>query len=240
MNKILAIGIVGSVLVLGGVEVNDALTFSGVPAESVQSKEISTTKEDISIDQKDGIVEAKMLLKADQELTLKYDMNPDASERVSDKMNRQIEVNQIQAKTNLDGGGAEMSITLLSEPVSNSFDFQIEGFENFDFIYQPPLWQEVGFKTPQANCTETDCSAIKGIPSDHRPEEIVGSYVAYPKDYSVLKNDLSQPDRFRVLRPKAVDANGNFIWGTLSYSSGVFTESFDSDWLHNAVYPVKI
>src|SRR3990167_7306272 len=60
-------------------------------------------------------------------------------------------------------GGFEVEIVLKEKPATNVFDFAIDGAENLDFFFQPPLTQ-----------AEIDEGAS-------RPENVVGSYAVYHK-----------------------------------------------------------
>jgi hypothetical protein len=93
----------------------------------------------------------------------------------------------------MEDGGFEIEIVLDEAPASNVFEFQIEGAEDLDFFYQPPLSDE-----------EIAEGAV-------RPENVIGSYAVYHKakaNHRVGNTSYSTGRAFHIYRPKAIDANG--------------------------------
>lgn len=119
----------------------------------------------------------------------------------------------------------EFEVVLASKPATNKFDFIVEGMDDFDFFYQPPLTQE-----------EID----SGL---HRPENIVGSYAVYHKTKSghrLGSINYATGKAFHIYRPKAIDANGAEEWAELKYQNGVLSVTVPQSFLDSAVYPVVV
>lgn len=119
-------------------------------------------KERVTIEQRGDTVEAVLPWKDQPGLKVKYDMGtPTALEKLKDKRNKQVVVEQVSTDA------MKIDIILHSKPNTNTFCYQIDGWEQYDFFYQPALTAE-----------EIEQGAV-------RPEEIVGSYAVYHK---TLKN----------------------------------------------------
>gem|GEM_PF-1203062 len=129
--------------------------------------------------------------------------------------------------------GLEWEIILYQKPTTNKFIFNIQT-KNLNFYYQPPLTaQEIAMGA-------------------ERPDSVVGSYAvyhAYKRDNirhingeDTTYENYGTGKAFHIFRPKAIDANGNKVWGTLFIDTSnaemiiVVPESF----LDTAVYPVSI
>lgn len=69
----------------------------------------------------------------------------------------------LPAGEGMEDGGFEIEIVLDEAPARNVFEFDIEGADELDFFYQPPLTDE-----------EVADGAV-------RPENVVGSYAVYHK-----------------------------------------------------------
>src|SRR3990167_7148251 len=96
----------------------------------------------------------------------------------------------LEAKEGMEDGGFEIEVVLNEKPVANVFDFAIDGAENLDFFFQPPLTQ-----------AEIDEGAS-------RPENVVGSYAVYHRtkaNHEVSKTNYATGKVFHVYRPRAVD-----------------------------------
>ena len=125
----------------------------------------------------------------------------------------------------IDNDNFEFEVVLKEKPDTNIFDFQIDGYENLDFFYQPTLTQK-----------EIDEGAF-------RPDDVIGSYAVYHKD---KKNHIEGQTNyatgkvFHIYRPKAIDANGIEQWAELSYQNGILRVTVSQGFLDNAIYPVRI
>jgi hypothetical protein len=125
----------------------------------------------------------------------------------------------------IDDENYEFEVELASKPVTNKFDFVIEGVHNLDFFYQPELTQE-----------EIDEGA-------ERPENVVGSYAVYHKtkaNHRVGSTNYATGKAFHWYRPLVEDADGNTTWGELSWNeqTSTMTTTIPQEFLDNAKYPV--
>lgn len=141
----------------------------------------------------------------------------------------------------MEDGGFEVEIVLNEKPDTNEFNFEIKDAAEFDFFYQPPLWQEAGLAQPTSECDDTHC-VINGDAST-RAENIVGSYAVYHK---TLRNNIAGEKNyatgkaFHILRPKAIDASGNESWADMAYQDGVLKVTVSQKFLDTANYPVRV
>jgi len=127
-----------------------------------------------------------------------------------------------------DTGGEEgfkIDILLDAKPNTNVFTLEMEGWEDLDFWYQPPLTQD------QIDQGQT------------RPENVIGSYAVYHK---TKRNHIEGQQNyyvgklFHIYRPKVLDANSNWVWGELGYASGMLSVTVPQDFLDSATYPVRV
>jgi len=156
-----------------------------------------------------------------------------------------IDIYSKQPDSQNEDGGVEFNTILYAKPATSQIVFPIET-QNLDFFYQPPLNQEMKIgENGIGSCTETDCFDKNGKLTNHRPENIVGSYAVYyknpPPNY-VGGKEYKTGKAFQIFRPKVADANGNSTWGTLlvNTKAKTLTISVDRIWLNMATYPVTI
>lgn len=141
----------------------------------------------------------------------------------------------------MEDGGVEINIILNSVPASNVFTFKLDNWENLDFFYQAPLWQEMGLLSSQSNCTDTACNINDEI--SQRSINVVGSYAVYykeHKDHREGSTNYATGKAYHIFRPQVVDTNGKTIWADLSYLDGILTVTVDKNFLLTATYPVTI
>src|SRR3990167_10474814 len=125
----------------------------------------------------------------------------------------------------IDDSTYEIEIVLNEKPLTNVFDFTIDGAENLDFFYQPELTQ-----------AEIDEGAL-------RPENVIGSYAVYHKtkaNHRVGSTNYATGKAFHIFRPKAVDNDGNEVWAELSYADDVLSVIVPEKFLETAIYPVVV
>lgn len=120
------------------------------------------------------------------------------------------------------------------KPLQNSWSFQLTGWEEFNFYYQAPLKN-----TYPDGSTWEDSGQGKSI----RPASMSGGYAVYHKS----KRDNLQGGTPYMTgkfcdfhRPKFIDANGNWVWGNLNITNGIYTISAPQTFLDAAIYPVKV
>src|SRR3990167_4927105 len=131
----------------------------------------------------------------------------------------------LETKAGLEDGGYEIEIILNEKPLTNTFDFQIDGAEQLDFFYQPALTQK-----------EIDEGAS-------RPDNVIGSYAVYHKtkaNHRMGDINYATGKAFHIYRPKAIDANGVEVWAELNITGGTLTVTVPVTFLSSAVYPVKV
>lgn len=143
----------------------------------------------------------------------------------------------IQAKAGLQDGGFEIEVVLNEKPNTNKFDFKIDGAEDLDFLYQPPLNEEY----PDRGCSATECKFANHTTS--RPENVVGSYAVYHKnkrDHILGQTNYGTGKAYHIYRPKAIDANGREQWAELHYENGILSVTVPQEFLNAASYPVIV
>ncbi len=131
----------------------------------------------------------------------------------------------LPAKEGMEGGGFEIEVYLKQKLATNVFSFAIDGADNLDFFYQPAL--------TQAEITRGDV----------RPDNVIGSYAVYhktKKDYREGGTNYATGKAFHIYRPKAIDANGNETWATLSYKGSALSVEVPQDFLDTATYPIRV
>lgn len=117
------------------------------------------------------------------------------------------------------GNDFKMEITLKLKPVSNQLVFNLTGWENFNFYYQPPLTvQEI-------------------LDGDIRPDNVIGSYAVYHK--TKKHNRYTTGKAWHIYRPKFVDQDGNWAWADLDITNSVYTVTIPQYFLDLATYPMR-
>ena len=153
--------------------------------------------------------------------------------KVKGKGNRKLLTNRVEwkdAKEELhaypiDDSTYEIEVLLKEKPDTNVFNFEIDGAQDLDFFYQGELTQD---------------EIAEGV---NRPENVIGSYAVYHKtkaNHRVGSTNYATGKAYHIYRPKAIDANGQEMWGTLSYSNGTLSVEVPQGFLDTAVYPVTI
>ncbi len=125
----------------------------------------------------------------------------------------------------LENGDFEIEVVLNKKPDTNVFEFQLDGYEDLDFWYQPELTQ-----------TELDEGAF-------RPENVVGSYAVYHKvkaNHIIGQTNYQTGKAYHIYRPKVIDDNGVEVWGELNYNNGILSVIVPQGYLDNAKYPVRV
>lgn len=146
-------------------------------------------------------------------------------------------VNQLRSYTlasstdGMEDGGIEMELIIHSKPLKKTFEFPMANYQDFDFIYQPPLndesfWNFIGNKGI-VSCTETQCFDKDGVQKIYMPDNIVGSYEIRYKNFFAKANVAGQIKHETGIfgyyhRPQFTDGAGKKMWGTVTYSDGKF------------------
>jgi len=129
----------------------------------------------------------------------------------------------------------KFGLILYEKPATNVFQFQLEGWEEFDFLYQKPLANQY----PNGSYWEDDGKG--GIRTC--PEEIAGSYAVYHKtkaNYEIGKVNYQIGKFGHIFRPRLLDTDGLFLcWVDLLIKDGIYTLTVDQKTLDTAKYPLK-
>lgn len=136
-----------------------------------------------------------------------------------------MQVIPLEASSTFEDGGYEINIVLNSKPASNVFNFSIDGADQLDFFYQPPL---------------TDKDIGEGA---QQPENVTGSYAVYYKAHANHvegQTNYATGKAYHIFRPLVTDAKGQSTWADLSYLNAVLSVTVPQSFLDNATYPVTI
>lgn len=116
----------------------------------------------------------------------------------------------------------DIDFTLDAPPESNVFAYQIDGADDLDFFYQPPLTR-------------------RRTKAKRAPRRSVRMRRAKTKrDHIEGETNYGTGKLFHIYRPKATDANGSSTWAELSYADGVLSVTVPQDFLNNATYPLTV
>lgn len=196
----------------------DALVFD----DTVLSPQTNIIAEErVEVRQVENIVEAKAPWKGEQGISIKYDMGePSFTDRVKDRRKQEV----IYEAVDFGDGGFKIDVLLTEKPPTNRFCYTIEGAENYDFFYQPPL---------------TEQEKAEG---SSRPPEIEGSYAVYHK---TLKNHVLGQENYatgkvmHIPRPQVWELGNEEAtkrWADLSYDAGQLCVTAPQDFIDNADY----
>jgi hypothetical protein len=153
---------------------------------------------------------------------------------------------QIQPDAQNEDGGVEFEIVLATKPPMNSLTLPVRS-KNVTWFYQPPLtaeWSIGGMSGKIASVSETEVRDASNNLLVYRPLNVVGSYAIY---YSAPPINAEGGKLYRcgkvghLLRPKAIDTVGTWVWCSLSYNgTDTLTLTCPQAFLDSAVYPVVI
>lgn len=244
MKKGLAALTLGSVTAFGAA---DAAVFNVQPLPE-QAHQIA--QEQVTVRQIENRVEAHMPWKGEPGLVVSYDMGaPSVNERVRDKRSKQVIVEPVD----YGDGGMKVDILLNSKPDTNRFCYQIEGWENYDFFYQPSLTEEypdtangLGNDTWRVDPETGQRFEFDIVNAVQRPEEIVGSYAVYHKS---LRNHKSGETNYET--GKVAHIPYPYVWEVGDEENKLRAEDFSivdgemcvtvqQDFLDTATYPVRV
>ena len=202
---------------LGG----DAAIYNGA---TLIDTTIPVAEEVVALKQVDNVVEATFPWKDQAGIKVKYDLGePTVTEKFKDKRKKEVITETV---TDFDGG-FKVDLLLNEKPDTNVFCYAIEGAENYDFFFQPPL---------------TEQEKAEGA---RRPPEIEGSYAVYHK---TLKNHVLGQENYatgkvmHIPRPQVwsmsdVDTK---VWADMTYDNGSLCVTVPQDFLNGADYPVRV
>lgn len=144
-------------------------------------------------------------------------------------------------------GGIEQEWIFDSKPEKIQATIRSKGLK---FFKQLPLNQEIT-PGPGETITETTHYGADGNIIRHKEEEHINSWVIYFKDkrgdHTALKGKNYGTGQAGIIkRIKAIDANGDWVWGDLNILEGGEEENVLMDvvvpeeWLDNAAYPIRV
>ena len=212
-GTIASVGI-GVATIFGAV---DASVLNETPLERVET----IKNERVEVKQVGNIVETAMPWKGEPGIKIKVDMGePTLTERLADKRKMEVVTEVLNDQMKID-------FLLNEKPDTNVFCQTIEGAEDYDFFYQPPLTEE---------------EIAEGA---ERPEDIVGSYAVYHK---TLKNhrvggiNYETGKAWHIYRPQvwSLSSSSTKEWADLSYDEGQLCVTVPQEWLEKAAYPVRV
>lgn len=219
-KKTIASGVIGIVAISGGVDAS-ILNERPIPLTEVHLKE-----EVVTLEQKGNVIESRMPWKDQVGIKVKYDLGePTIAERLADKREKGI----ITETVDIDDGGFKIDVLLNEKPNTNVFCYTIEGAENYDFFYQPPLTAE---------------EIAEGA---SRPEEIVGSYAVYHKtlaNHRIGGENYATGKVMHIPFPYVWEVNASSTTRqraeNMTYEDGQLCITVQQDFLDNATYPVRV
>lgn len=116
-------------------------------------------------------------------------------------------------------GGFEFEVEFASRPTSDIVNFTIQS-KGLNFIYQGEL---------------NEWHKKRG---DVRPANILGSYAVYhaSKKHGIYKTGKA----FHLYRPEVIDSDNNRAWCDMIIEDGLLKITMPTDFMDNAIYPVKL
>lgn len=133
---------------------------------------------------------------------------------------------------NPEGDNFKFGLILYEKPLTNTWSFQLEGWEEFDFLYQP-IWKNV--KTIKLN-GEDYLEDIDG--GGIRKPDVQGSYAVYHK--SKVHNQYKTGKFCHIYRPKFIDIDGKEEWADIEIKDGIYKVTIPYEFLNIAKYPIKV
>lgn len=129
----------------------------------------------------------------------------------------------------------KFGLILYEKPATNTWSFQLEGWEEFNFWYQRPY----------ANFDNNDASSWEYIDGEVH-QRLPGMSGAWAVCHKTKKDHILGQTNFRIgtfgifQRPKFVDADGNYVWGDIGIKNGIYTLTCSQAFLNIAKYPIKV
>ena len=138
---------------------------------------------------------------------------------------------------NPDGENMKFGIILYEKPTTNTWSFQLEGWEEFDFWYQKPL----------ANLNQEDLSSWEFDPDGSKINRLPSFSFSYAVYHKTKKNHVLGLTNYKTglvgffLLPKFIDADGKLVWAEkLEIKDGIYTIVVPQKFLDEAKYPIKV
>jgi hypothetical protein len=161
----------------------------------------------------------------------------DATPTLSDKL--EIRKDKIGWYANpADGDNFKFGIIFYEKPTTNTWSFQLEGWEDLDFFYQAPLKNI----NPDGSTWEEDIFDGEVIGRSERPANVSGSWAVYHKtkrDHEIGKINYKIGKFGHIYNILFTDADGKSIRIIPEISNGIYTITCPQDFLDTAKYPIK-
>ncbi len=205
-----------------------ALVFGGVDASKLDEKPIERIETvagyTVEAKQIENRVETSFPWKDQPAIKVVYDMGkPTLAEKFKDKRKKEV----VTEAVNFGDGGFKVDILLDEKPNTNVFCYAVQGAENYDFFYQPPL---------------TEQEIAEGA---SRPPEIDGSYAVYHKtlkNHQIGKENYATGKVMHIPRPQVWSMSDveTKVWADMNYDNGDLCVTVPQDFLDKAEYPVRV
>lgn len=205
-----------------------ALVFGGVDASKLDEKPIERIETvagyTVEAKQIENRVETSFPWKDQPAIKVVYDMGePTLAEKFKDKRKKEV----VTEAVDFGDGGFKVDILLDEMPDTNQFCYAIQGAENYDFFYQPPL---------------TEQEIADGA---SRPPEIEGSYAVYHKtlkNHQIGKENYATGKVMHIPRPQvwSMSTPETKVWADMNYDNGNLCVTVPQDFLDKAEYPVRV
>lgn len=212
---------------LASIGIGGALTFGAVDASVLNEKPLERIEtiaaERVEAKQEGNVVATRFPWKGEEGLTIKYDLGtPSLTERLADKRKKEV----VTEVVDFGEGGFKVDVVLYEKPDTNVFCYDIEGYENYDFFFQP-------FVAPEGLI--------------YPDESIAGSYAVYHKtlrdhetsgiNYAVGKMaHIPYPYIWEVNNEEATKHRAE----AFTIKDGRMCVTASEEFLKTATYPVRI
>lgn len=133
--------------------------------------------------------------------------------------------------------GFKFILILYEKPKTNEFFYDIEGWEEFHWWYQPTLENEYKMY-PRGNKTLEEF-----LTKHSRPDNVVGSYAVYHKTkrwHRVGGVNYGCGKFMHVFRPRVYDSDGRNTYATIEIVKWQYKVTVPQNIIDNAVYPLYI
>jgi hypothetical protein len=131
----------------------------------------------------------------------------------------------------------KFGLIFYEKPTTNTWSFQLEGWEEFDFFYQPPLANV----NPDGSTWEyRDEINQKGLCK--RPVNVSGSWAVYHKtkrDYIIGKTNYKTGKFCHIYNVVFIDADGKQIRIIPQIANGIYSITVPQGFLDDAKYPIR-
>lgn len=132
----------------------------------------------------------------------------------------------------------KFGINFTKKPSSNTIIFQMDNWENFEFLYQPPLLNSISIGNGEIKGIDPSSTEFNYVT---RPDDVDGSYAVYHKtkaNHIIGQTDYHTGKFCHIYRPKFIDSSGKKVWGNINIKDGIYTVTIPQDFIDKAKYPI--